>query len=92
MAPGQHERHYAPRTPAFRVEPAQLARLDLSDAALLDVTLDPEAYARQFYARLRMLDEQNLRAIYIVLPPDAPEWVAVRDRITRATRPLREQA
>ena len=92
VAPGQHERHYAPRTPAFRVEPQQVARLDLSNAALLDVTLDPEAYARQFYARLRMLDEQNLRAIYIVLPPDAPEWVAVRDRITRATRPLREQA
>ena len=88
VSPGQHERHYAPRTPAFRVNPAQLRGLDLTGAALIDLTLDPEAYARNFYARLRLLDQQQLRAIYIVMPPGAPEWAAVRDRITRATRPL----
>jgi L-threonylcarbamoyladenylate synthase len=88
VSPGQHERHYAPRTPAFRVDPAQLRDLDLTGAALLDLTLDAQTYARNFYARLRMLDRQQLRAIYIVMPPDAPEWAAVRDRITRATRPL----
>ena len=88
VSPGQHERHYAPRTPAFRVSPSQVPRLDLTNAALVDLTLDPETYARHFYARLRLLDQQNLRAIYIVLPPDAPEWAAVRDRVTRATRPL----
>jgi L-threonylcarbamoyladenylate synthase len=87
-SPGQHERHYAPRTPAFRVAACQVPQLDLTNAALLDLTLDPESYARHFYARLRLLDGQRLRAIYIVLPPDAPEWAAVRDRITRATRPL----
>jgi L-threonylcarbamoyladenylate synthase len=87
-APGQHERHYAPRTPALRVEPHEVPRLDLTDAAVLDLTLDPDTYARNFYARLRMLDAQNLRAIYIVMPPDTPEWFAMRDRITRATRPL----
>ena len=65
-----------------------MPRLDLTDAALVDLTLDPEAYARNFYARLRMLDAQSLRAIYVVLPPNAPEWAAVRDRITRATRLL----
>ena len=88
VAPGQHERHYAPRTPAFRVEPAQLRGIDLTDAALVDLTLDPQTYARNFYARLRMLDREQLRAIYIVLPPDKPEWLAVRDRIIRATRAL----
>ena len=35
-----------------------------------------------------MLDREQLRAIYIVLPPDKPEWLAVRDRIIRATRAL----
>jgi hypothetical protein len=35
-----------------------------------------------------MLDAQQLRAIYVVMPPDAPQWAAVRDRITRATLPL----
>jgi L-threonylcarbamoyladenylate synthase len=88
VSPGQHERHYAPRTPAFRVAPSQVPRLDLTHAALVDLTLDPQTYARHLYARLRMLDRQDLRAIYIVLPPGAPEWAAVRDRITRATRPL----
>jgi L-threonylcarbamoyladenylate synthase len=88
VSPGQHERHYAPRTPAFRVDPAQLRDLDLTDAALIDLTLDPESYARNFYARLRLLDQQQLGAIYIVMPPAASEWAAVRDRITRATRPL----
>jgi L-threonylcarbamoyladenylate synthase len=88
-SPGHHERHYAPRTPAFRIEPSQLGDINnLNDAALIDLTLDPESYARHFYARLRMLDRQQLRAIYIVMPPDAPPWAAVRDRITRATRPL----
>ena len=88
VSPGQHERHYAPRTPAFRVDPAQLRDLDLTDAALIDLTLDPESYARNFYARLRLLDQQHFGAIYIVMPPAASEWAAVRDRITRATRPL----
>lgn len=87
-SPGQHERHYAPRTPAFRFETSQRRSIDLTDAALIDLTLEPESYARNFYARLRLLDAQGLRAIYIELPPSQPQWVAVRDRIVRATQPL----
>lgn len=87
-SPGQQETHYAPRTPAFRYELAQRARIDLSDAAIIELTLDPATYARNFYARLRLLDTQQLRAIYIELPPDRPAWVAVRDRIIRATKPI----
>lgn len=83
-----HERHYAPRTPAFRIRADQIASLNLTDAALVDLTADAQTYARNFYARLRMLDSQNLRAIYIVMPPDLPPWTAIRDRIRRATRPL----
>jgi L-threonylcarbamoyladenylate synthase len=70
------------------VESSDVPHLNLSSAALLDLTLDPETYARNLYARLRMLDEQGLRAIYIVMPPDSPDWAAVRDRILRATQPL----
>ena len=87
-SPGQLAVHYAPRTPAFRFEPSQRARIDLTDAAIIEPTLDPETYARNFYARLRMLDQQNLLAIYIEMPPDTPLWAAVRDRILRATKPL----
>lgn len=87
-APGQHAIHYAPHTPAFRFDPLDRDKIDPTDAAILPITLDADAYARQLYARLRLLDEQGLRAIYIELPPDVPEWHAVRDRILRATKPL----
>lgn len=46
------------------------------------------AYARQLYATVRSVDAGDYAAIYIELPPESPEWLAVRDRITRATRPL----
>jgi len=90
-SPGQFEKHYAPRTPAYCFEPRERHQIDLTDAAIIEPTLDPQAYARQFYARLRLLDAQQLRAIYIELPPDVPQWHAVRDRILRATRPLAEK-
>ena len=48
----------------------------------------PQAYARQLYATMRSLDAGGYAAIYIELPPEMPEWLAVRDRLTRATRPL----
>lgn len=48
----------------------------------------PAAYARRLYATLRELDGMGLSAIYVEMPPDAPEWAAVRDRVARATRPL----
>ena len=47
-----------------------------------------EIYARNFYAVLRELDAMGLNAIYIEMPPDRPEWAAVRDRILRATKSL----
>jgi hypothetical protein len=27
-------------------------------------------------------------AIVVVMPPDRPEWLAIRDRLLRATRPI----
>lgn len=88
VSPGQQAVHYAPRTPAYRFEPHDREKIDPTDAAILPITLDADAYARQLYARLRLLDQQNLRAIFIEMPPDTPEWHAVRDRIFRATQPL----
>ena len=45
-------------------------------------------YAQNFYAVLRELDAMGLHAIYVEMPPDTPEWAAVRDRLLRATKPL----
>ena len=87
--PRQLPTHYAPRTPAYRFDPDERNQIDLTDAAIIEVTLDPQTYARNFYARLRLLDTQDLRAIYIELPPATAPWQAARDRVLRATRPLR---
>jgi L-threonylcarbamoyladenylate synthase len=43
------------------------------------------AYARGLYASLRMLDLLGADEIWIEAPPEGPDWVAVNDRLRRAT-------
>ncbi len=50
----------------------------------------PDFAEPAFYDALHRLDELDLDAILVVPPPDSPEWVALRDRLLRATRPLDE--
>ncbi|MDB5305742.1 MAG: Sua5/YciO/YrdC/YwlC family protein [Phycisphaerales bacterium] len=57
-------------------------------ALLIEAPKVPEEFARQLYAALRRLDSPDVHAILVEMPPDKPEWAAVRDRITRATQPL----
>ena len=45
---------------------------------------DPAGYAAQLYAALYALDDAGLDRIVVDLPPDAEEWLAVRDRLRRA--------
>jgi L-threonylcarbamoyladenylate synthase len=51
---------------------------------------DPAEYACHVYAVLRELDDMPIDAIYVEIPPDLPEWAAIRDRLFRASRPLAE--
>jgi L-threonylcarbamoyladenylate synthase len=44
-------------------------------------------YARLLYLTLREVDDRRAETIWIEMPPEAPEWAAVRDRLTRATTP-----
>jgi L-threonylcarbamoyladenylate synthase len=105
-SPGQHERHYAPRTPAYRFESAHRpdtqrhaglvligssSTLCRSSRTSTEMPNAPDAYAHELYAVLHEMDALGLDAIFIELPPDAPEWAAVRDRLMRAARPI-EQA
>jgi L-threonylcarbamoyladenylate synthase len=46
---------------------------------------DAESYAQGLYARLRELDQAGLPAIVVEAPPRTPEWLAVNDRLQRAT-------
>lgn len=46
---------------------------------------DPAQYARHLYAALRSLDGEGAERLLIETPPDQPEWLAIHDRIARAT-------
>jgi L-threonylcarbamoyladenylate synthase len=103
-SPGQFPVHYAPRTPAYRFDTPQrrlvpgdenigLMAVGTGDnlkswGKIVAMPKLPAVYARHFYAVLREIDAMGVSAIFIELPPDTPEWTAVRDRITRATRLL----
>jgi L-threonylcarbamoyladenylate synthase len=44
----------------------------------------PEEYAAELYSTLHKLDRQGFDWIAVELPPDLPEWTAIRDRLVRA--------
>lgn len=101
---GGLERHYAPRTPALLLPmhslDAEIAKRGDSVAVLafsrpderveywIRMPRDPAGYARRLYAALRELDGANCATILVEAPPETEEWNAVRDRLSRATRPL----
>jgi L-threonylcarbamoyladenylate synthase len=45
---------------------------------------DPRLYSPRLYDALHTLDVRGLTSILVELPPDEPQWLAVRDRLTRA--------
>ena len=45
---------------------------------------DAAATAQQLFSVLREFDALGVKLIWIETPPDAPEWVGVRDRLQRA--------
>ncbi|MGY8904890.1 MAG: L-threonylcarbamoyladenylate synthase [Burkholderiales bacterium] len=45
---------------------------------------DAAATAQQLFAVLREFDDQRVKLIWIETPPDAPDWLAVHDRLLRA--------
>lgn len=49
---------------------------------------DPIIYAHELYANLRMLDKTPGDYMIIENPPNTPAWLAIRDRLQRASTPL----
>jgi L-threonylcarbamoyladenylate synthase len=95
---GALESHYAPTTPAFLVQAKDLQaadektgvmslelKPDFSKAVWLTLPNDPESYGQHLYATLRKLDGSGLTRIFIERVPETSEWLAVRDRLKRAT-------
>jgi L-threonylcarbamoyladenylate synthase len=99
-SPGQQAVHYSPRAAAYRFDPAEFARVrKYADRHSVVLSIspqqgdrqmpnDPGEYARLLYATLREIDAGNVGVILIQMPPDRPEWLAVRDRLMRATQAL----
>jgi L-threonylcarbamoyladenylate synthase len=53
----------------------------------VEASSNPEVYARELYAHLRMMDESHLDALYVEAVPDTDEWAAIADRLRRAAHP-----
>ncbi len=97
--PGTLPSHYAPRKPCFRIpidlhkEPLPGQRLGLLAtcpanwpvARFWQMPVHPEDYARVLYSTLHEADASDCDVLLIALPPDEPSWVAIHDRIRRAS-------
>jgi L-threonylcarbamoyladenylate synthase len=93
-SPGQHQKHYSPRTRVVLVHRGYLPHqgrgaylwyaYDAAAAWKLRMPEQPEAYAAMLYSVLHDLDRQGYDWIAVELPPLAPEWAAIRDRLLRA--------
>jgi len=93
-SPGMHEKHYSPRTRLILVRGASelpdrtgayVWRVALGPTArAVRMPLDAEPYAAQLYRVLHQLDAENWPWIAVEMPPDAPDWSAIRDRLQRA--------
>lgn len=60
-------------------------------AVRVEMPDDPRSYATRLYDEFHRLDEQNLQMILVQMPPEREEWLAVRDRLARASsRPTAE--
>jgi len=65
-----------------------LAPLDAPLAHAVRMPNDPAAYARALYHALHTLDAQGCRVVFVEAPPEAAPWAGVRDRLSRAARPI----
>jgi L-threonylcarbamoyladenylate synthase len=93
-SPGQHKKHYSPRTRVLLVnhgkvpEKGRGAYLWLEQETKAELVIlmptEPAAYAAQLYGRLHDLDQIGLDWIAVELPPETRAWAAIRDRLTRA--------
>ena len=99
-APGMAERHYAPRArlelvgsgqvlPPFEEGAAYVAFGSLPPLPPgvrgIALPLDAEAVGARLYALLHELDDADCRRVYIEHPPQDEAWLAVRDRLRRAS-------
>jgi L-threonylcarbamoyladenylate synthase len=78
-SPGQHVKHYSPRTRVVLGEAPSCGR-----GVWIACGPSAAAFAEGLYARLHDLDQMGYDWIAIEMPPETPEWAGVRDRLMRS--------
>lgn len=81
-SPGQHPRHYAPRTPFYLLEEGTVPP---GRGRVLDLPANPQEFASQLYACMHTADGEGWDWIAVRRPPDTPEWTGILDRLRRAS-------
>ncbi len=67
-----------------------IGRADSLSPRLRRMPADVRETARELFAVLREFDAAGMQEIWVELPPPAPEWEAVRDRLLRAASAVSE--
>lgn len=96
--PGQHALHYSPRTPIqlFSSRADLISHANTDTAALLlgpgvlpnctyfELNNNATDVAQKLYDTLHQMDALHTEKLLIEAPPNATEWLAILDRLTRA--------
>ncbi len=82
-SPGQHPRHYAPRTKLYLLDEG-ITPVH-GRGRVIDMPHDPANYAARLYAELHTADSEGWDWIALRKPPETEEWAAIRDRLARAS-------
>ena len=82
-SPGQHPKHYAPRTPFYVLEPG--AAKPAGSGRVIAMPTDARHFAARLYAELHNADGEGWDWIAMEAPPATPEWEGVLDRLARAS-------
>ncbi|GIE83937.1 L-threonylcarbamoyladenylate synthase [Actinoplanes regularis] len=99
-SPGMSRRHYAPRAKVLLVGDVRAADRSGLAAPVAALTYegagdpgcshsevlsaDPREYAADLYAALHRLDDAGVGTILVQEPPRTEDWLAIRDRLSRA--------
>jgi len=68
----------------LRLRPANVTNVP-KGAVIIDMPSEPDAYAAKLYAALHELDDSGVDEILVDLPPEGDAWLAVHDRLRRAS-------
>lgn len=69
----------------IRADSDQLIHIQNDNIYHILMSTNPIEYGQQLYATLRMLDEKNFSRILAEAPPDDIPWLAISDRLQRAS-------